>query len=206
MRVRAFEKQRSGVVVLCVALLAAFSAVCGSCRKSGLHEREVVLYCSVDREAAEPLLTEFEKRTGIRVLASYDSEDRKIAGLTGRLVAEKDSPAADVFWTGEVFHIISLSRKGLLAPYHDARTGDWPARFADAGGLWYGFACRARVIAYSTKRLRPQDAPTKLEDLLDPKWKGRIAMANPVFGTTRGEVASWFRITGPNARRRFCAA
>ena len=172
--------------------------VCGSCRKnSASAQRQVVIYCSVDQELAASLLARFEKKTGVKVMAKYDNEDRKVVALTQRLLEEKDAPAADVFWSGEVFHTIQLARQGVLAPYHSDRTKDWPARFADAQGRWYGFGCRARVIAYSATRVKPQDAPRKLEDLLDAKWKGRIVMANPAFGTTSDDVAGWFAHYGP---------
>jgi iron(III) transport system substrate-binding protein len=179
-------------------MLALTAFFCGSCKKdSAAPQRQVVIYCSVDQELAANLLAKFEKKTGIKVVAKYDSEDRKVVSLTQRLLAEKDAPAADVFWSGEVFHTIQLARQGVLAPYRSARTAGWPGRFADPQGLWYGFGCRARVIAYSTARVKPQDAPRKLEDLLDAKWKGRIVMANPAFGTTSDDVAGWFAHYGP---------
>jgi iron(III) transport system substrate-binding protein len=178
-----------------LALLAFF---CGSCKKdSATAQRQVVIYCSVDQELAASLLARFEKKTGIAVAAKYDSEDRKVVSLTQRLLAEKDAPAADVYWSGEVFHMIQLARQGALAPYHSARTAGWPARFADPQGRWYGFGCRARGIAYSTARVKREDAPRKIEDLLDAKWKGRIVMANPAFGTTSDDVAGWFAHYGP---------
>ena len=180
----------------CLLVLMAFS--CGSCKRSSSpSQRQVVIYCSVDQELAANLLARFEKKTGIKVVAKYDSEDRKLVALTQTLLAEKDVPAADVFWSGEVFHMIQLARQGVLAPYHSTRTKDWPPLFADAQGRWYGFGCRTRVIAYSTSRVKPQDAPRKLEDLLDAKWKGRIAMADPAFGTTSDDVAGWFAHYGP---------
>jgi len=69
---------------------------------------------------------------------------------------------------------------------------NWPAGLADAKGLWYGFALRARVIAYNTRTVSAREAPQSLEDVLDDRWKGRIVMAAPEFGTTGSDVASWF--------------
>jgi iron(III) transport system substrate-binding protein len=48
------------------------------------------------------------------------------------------------------------------------------------------------VIAYNTNKVSAQEAPKSLEDVLDVKWKGRLVMASPEFGTTGGDVASWF--------------
>lgn len=158
---------------------------------------EVVLYCSVDQAVAEPIVAAFEKQSGIRVLARYDTEASKTVGLVQRLRAEADSPAADVFWSSEVFHTIRLAREGLLAPFHSEITSDWPAPFADPAGHWYGFALRGRVIGYNSDKISQAEAPKSLEEALDEKWHGRLVMASPAFGTTGGDVASWFAHYGP---------
>jgi len=171
-----------------------------SCRK-GPERKEVVLYCSVDQGVAEPIVAAFEQQTGIRVLARYDTEASKTVGLIQSLRAEAVAPAADVFWSSEVFHTIQLAREGLLAPYRGSETENWPAPFFDPNGLWHGFALRARAIGYHTDRVPAAEAPESLEDVLDAKWKGRLVMASPAFGTTGGDVASWFAHYGPERAR-----
>jgi iron(III) transport system substrate-binding protein len=179
-----------GLVIIITACLF-FSLL--SCRKSPQQDyKKVVLYCSVDQVIAEPIIAEFERQTGIDVLARFDTEASKTVGLVQRIRAEAASPIADVFWSNEIFHTIRLARESLLANYRSETTEDWPKRFADTKGRWYGFALRARVIAYNTTRVSASDAPSCLEDVLDSKWKGRVVMAEPEFGTTGGDVASWF--------------
>jgi len=164
-----------------------------SCRKSPQQDyRKVVLYCSVDQEIAEPIIAEFEEQSGIDVLPRYDTEASKTVGLVQRIRAEAASPIADVFWSSEIFHTIRLARESLLVPYRSDSTKNWPVLYADPNGCWYGFALRARVIAYNTTRIAAGDAPQSLEDVLESKWKGRLVMAEPEFGTTGGDVASWF--------------
>lgn len=176
---------------ICVLLLSGLS-----CRDRSARP-EVVLYCSVDQAIAEPILAVFEKQAGIKVLARYDTEASKTVGLVQRIRAEAGSPTADVFWSGEIFHTIRLAREGLLVPYHSESTQGWPVGLADPNGLWYGFALRARVIGYNTNRVSSQEAPKSLEDVLDAKWRSRLVMASPAFGTTGGDVASWFAHYGP---------
>jgi iron(III) transport system substrate-binding protein len=192
---------------LFIILAALFSSALFSCREdSGQKRREVVLYCSVDQTIAEPIIAEFERQTGIKVLARFDTEASKTVGLVQRIRAEASSPAADVFWSSEIFHTIRLAREDLLASYSGDMTSDWPDRFADAKGKWYGFALRARVIGYNTKRVSAADAPKSLEDVLDSKWKGRLVMATPEFGTTGGDVASWFAHYGVDRARKILQA
>jgi iron(III) transport system substrate-binding protein len=161
-----------------------------SCRKNE-PKNIVVLYCSVDQSIAEPIIAEFEKTTGIKVLARFDSEASKTVGLVQKIRAESEKPVADVFWSNEIFHTIRLGQEGLLSSFKGEQTQKWPGP-ADANGCWYGFALRARVIAYNSGKIKGVDAPKSLEELLESRWQGRIVMADPGFGTTGGDVASWF--------------
>ena len=190
-----------GPVVLPFLTLAA--CVPAACRSAPPPEtpQQVVVYCSVDQQIAEPVLARFEKDTGVKVLARFDTEAAKTVGLVQRLRTESARPAADVFWSGEVFHTVRLAQEGLLAPYLGAGEAPapmpWPKGLADPQGRWHGFALRARVIAYHTGRVKAKEAPKRIEDLLDPKWRGRVVMASPEAGTTSGHVAALFVFYGP---------
>jgi len=197
-------KARTVILPTLITVFAVLlSSIPLSCKES---TRQVVLYCSVDQAIAEPIIAQFEKQTGIKVLARFDTEASKTVGLVQRIRAEAASPIADVFWSSEVFHTIRLSREDLLGSYGSDKTKNWPTRFADPSGRWYGFALRARVIAYNTKRVPAGDAPRTLEDVLDSKWKDRLVMATPEFGTTGGDVASWFAHYGLDRAREILQA
>src|SRR3546814_6702846 len=62
---------------------------------------EVVVYTSVDQVFSEPVLKDFEKETGIRVRAVYDTEETKSTGVMNRLIAATTHPQCDVFWSGD---------------------------------------------------------------------------------------------------------
>jgi iron(III) transport system substrate-binding protein len=186
-------------------LLAAMLILTGCKRhvnsSSSSPADELVVYYSLDEEVAQPLLDRFQKETGIKVVARGDTEAAKTVGLIQRLRAEKASPLADVFWSGEIFYTIALADEGVLAPYASPAAADWPGQFAGKDGRWYGLAFRYRVIAYNTNRVKAAEAPRKLEDLLDPVWKGRLVMAQPLAGTTSSDVASWFAHYGAERAR-----
>ncbi len=183
----------SGALVL--AGIALLSVGCGP---TGPARREVVVYTSLDQELSEPILKRYEARTGVRVLAVYDTEATKTTGLANRLLAERQSPRADVFWNSEFVRTIVLKRAGILAPYRSPSASDIPAAFKDPQGYWTGFAARARVIAVSTRLLANRDEwPRGLEALLDSRWHGRLAMAYPLFGTTGTHAAALFARWGP---------
>jgi len=183
-----------------VALSGALCVGCKDSRQSATSPSagQVVLYCSADQTYAEPIVAAFEQQSGIKVLARYDTEASKTVGLVQKIRAEGQTPVADVFWSNEIFYTIRLAQEGLLAPYTPSHLHDWPETFKDPQGLWHGFALRSRVIGYNTQRVDPEQAPRCLEDVLDAKWKGRVVMASPNFGTTGGDVASWFVHYGPD--------
>lgn len=160
-----------------------------SCSKD--ESETVVLYVSADEHLARQVTDAFEKETGIRVKMVGDTEVKKTAGLVERIISEKDHPQADVFWSSEIFMTIDLAEKGALEPHQSSSTSDWPKEWRDEQNRWFGFAARARVIVYSPRRVPPQRVPkTWMALATDDRFKGKIAMADPRFGTTGGHLGA----------------
>ncbi len=173
---------------------------------SSQEPKEVVVYTSVDRVFSEPILKRFQEKTGIKVEAVYDVEASKTTGLFNRLLAEKSHPRCDVFWNSEVGRTIILKQKGVLAPYISPSAHDIPSRFKDLEGYWTGFAVRARVLIYNSDLLKEEDLPHSIFDLALPKWKDRVAMALPLFGTTATHVAALWSYLGEDRTRQYLRA
>jgi iron(III) transport system substrate-binding protein len=181
-----------------IAILAALAALVG-CRgseQSAQAERTVTIYVSTDRVFSEPVLREYEKRTGVRVNAVYDTEETKSTGLANRLIAEQARPQADVFWSNEPVRTLVLKSRGVLTPYRSPSAEGIPSALIDPEGYWTGFSARIRVIAYNTKLVKPDEAPQSIFDLADPKWRGQVAMADPRFGSTSFHVAALYATAG----------
>lgn len=176
------------------AFLCAAIGACDGGKEKGTPPRTVVLYCSADEEFARQVADRFTKKTGIKVVCRYDVEATKTLGLVQKLMSEAKHPQADVFWSSEVFETIRLAKAGVL---DSVEIADWPKSLRDREGRWYGFALRARVIAYDTRRVKAAEAPKSIEDLLDPRWKGQILIARPQFGSTRGHMAVIWTHYGP---------
>ncbi len=165
--------------------------------------KEVVIYTSVDQIFSEPILSDFEKNTGIKVKAVYDVEAGKTVGLVNRLLAEQDHPGCDVFWNSEVGRTIFLKQKGILVPYASPSAKDIPPQFRDKDDYWTGFAARARVLVYNTNLLKPSDLPKSIFDLTKLQWKGKVAMGYPVFGTTATHIAALYATLGREETEKF---
>lgn len=167
--------------ILAATCLVAFTFV--SCGDNDAAST-VSLYCALDQAHSETLVRLFEEESGMKVKARFDTEASKTVGLVSAILDEKERPRCDVFWNNELAHTVRLAQKKMLAPYESPAAAAIPARFKDEGGLWTGFAARARVLIVNTELVKPEDRPSSVWDLIDPKWKGKCAIAKPVTGTT----------------------
>ena len=173
------------------ALLVVVAALVGCGRGE-----EVVLYSSVDDYVLREVVRAFEADTGVRVRVVGDTEATKTTGLVQRLLAERGHPRADVWWSSEPFGTIRLSGEGILGPYEpEGFGGGWPAGLCAPDATWHGFAQRSRVIVYAPARVA--DPPATLDGLTDARWRGRVGMARPQFGTMRGHMAALLERWGP---------
>jgi len=164
---------------------------------------EVVIYSSEDKIFSEPVLQQFEKKTRIKVRAIYDTEETKSAGLVNRLIAEKDNPQADVFWSGDPARPALLEFKDIITPYFSSTAADIPRSYKDEDGHWTGFSARARIILYNTNLVSMDERPLSIFDLTKPMWRGQVAIANPLFGTTSAHMAALFIILGDEKAKKF---
>lgn len=186
------------VVVLVVVVLV----LAGGIYYLTADRPDVVIYASLDQPHSEPILREFEKETGLNVRMVFDSELNKTVGRTNALLEEKSNPKADVYWNNEVMNTVRLKEADVLQPYESPSARDIPAKWKDPEHYWTGFAARARVIILNTeiaKEIEPDETkwPKSTEDFLDPKWKGRIAIAKPITGTTLTHMTVFWSMKGP---------
>jgi iron(III) transport system substrate-binding protein len=186
-------RARSVLVALALLTLAG-------CRPA---EPRVVLYSAQDQEFAEPLFGEFRQRTGLTIAPKYDTEAKKTVGLLTELIAEKSRPRCDVFWNNEPVGTVRLQKLGLLEPYDSPAAAPYPADAKAPDHTWYAFARRARVLIVNTQLVPEADRPKSLLGLTDPRWRNRLAMAVPLYGTTATQAACLFDVLGPEKAREY---
>jgi iron(III) transport system substrate-binding protein len=174
--------------------LAALAGLALSGCRSGPR---VVLYCSQDREFALGILDDFRKESGLEVTPKFDTEANKSVGNYVEIVAEKGRPRCDVFWNNEVLNTIRLQRQGLLEPYDSPSAKPYPDWARADDHSWHAFASRARVLIVNTKLLAEEERPKSLLDLTHARYRDRVVMAKPQFGTTATQAACLFEVLGP---------
>ena len=149
---------------------------------------QMVVYSSADQEYGEVVLQELQAALGKKVTAIFDAEAAKTVGLERRLVAEKSKPKADLFWNSEFLRTYRLGKQGVLAPIAVDKSFGVPISVIAPHSV--GVGIRGRVIAVHAALVKEADRPKRLEDLADPRFKGKVAIARPLFGTTSTHFAA----------------
>src|SRR5262245_34622116 len=170
----------------------------------GRSNPRVVLYCAQDREFAEEILPDFTRQRGLEAIPKYDIESEKSVGLALEIGREKNRPRCDVHWNNEILWTIRLQREGLLEPYASPSATPYPSFAKAKDDTWHAFAERARVLLINTNLLpKPEDRPRSLLDLIEPRWKGKLVMAKPNFGTSATQAACLFQVLGAEKAKQF---
>ena len=151
------------------------------------RKHEVVAYCAQDQVYAEPIFHEFEKETGLKVRAVYDSEAVKTVGLANRLLAERSHPQCDVFWGNEEMRTRQLAAQNVFL------TNGWAA-----------FGYRSRRIVINTNHMSVASAPRSLLELTNQTWHAKVALAYPQFGTTAAHFHALRQLWGDPAWENWC--
>jgi iron(III) transport system substrate-binding protein len=172
----------------------------GGCTKPS---ERVVVYCAQDKEFAEGVFADFLIESKLAVAPKFDTEANKSVGIAVELEAEASRPRADVHWNNEILATIRLARKGLYEPYESPAAAPFPDWTKAKDKSWQAFASRARVLIVNTNLVPETERPKSLFDLTNPKWKGKVAMAKPLFGTTATQAACLFEVLGPDVAKQY---
>ena len=96
-------------------------------------------------------------------------------GLVQKWLAENAAKRFEVDVVGGSEVTMLGKKAGLLLRFASPSLRDFPAELKDPQGLWSTTNLYFMTLAYNTRRIKPSDAPRTYEDLLNPKWKGRMA-------------------------------
>ncbi len=106
--------------------------------------------------------------------------------VLSRVRAERNRPAADVWWGAPSTMFAQAAREGLLAPYRPTWADKVGPAFKDGQDRWYATHRSPLCIMYNTRRYSPAEVPQSWDELLEPKWKGLVSIREPlVSGTMR---------------------
>jgi iron(III) transport system substrate-binding protein len=136
-------------------------------------EGEVTLYTSLSPEDIAVLATAFEKKYGVKISVWRGSGENVIQRADAENRAGRNT--VDVFEAGdrqlEVFHRLNLLQK-ITAP----ALPDILPRAIPPHGEWVGTRLNAFAAVYNTGLVKKEDLPKSYDNLLDPKWKGKLGV------------------------------
>ena len=134
------------------------------------ESKEVNLYSHRHYDIDAQIYKRFEEETGIKVNVIKAKADE----LLEKIKTEGENSPADILVTVDAGRLHRAVESGVLSPMDPSI---FPSalnkQYIDANNLWVALTLRARLIAYSKERVDPSSLST-MEDLADPKWKGKI--------------------------------
>ena len=186
-------RTRQWVLGICL-VLCVLALITGPVWAQGKPEASVVVYSAADSDMVNSVVAAFEKKNpGIKA-------STVVAGtgeIIKRMEAEKERPLGDVGWS---FGPEAIGdKKGLFEPYLSGEAGSFFPGQVPADRVWTPFTTMPYVIMYNKKLVSEAEKPTAWKDVLDAKWKGKVAYADATkSGSSYTLLVTWLTIYGKN--------
>src|SRR5450631_3430652 len=156
-----------------VSWIAALLLTAAAASAPATADTQVVLYSANDDTVNKLVADGFKKETGITVnVVSTGS-----GVLFRRVASESANPQGDVVW-GVSSALLKQNTK-FFQPYAAKGRDAVPAEYRDPNNLWIGTNLQIVTINQNTRAIDAVSGPKTWQDLLDPKWKGKIAYTDP---------------------------
>lgn len=118
-----------------------------------------------------------------------------VGQLFTRVKAEAARPQGDIMLAASKESFIQMA--DLFQPYVSKLDADFPEQMKDRERRYYGFSMPLQVLIINTTLIPAAEAPRAWKDLGDPKWKGKIIMANPALsGSAFAQLAQMLQLHG----------
>jgi iron(III) transport system substrate-binding protein len=105
-----------------------------------------------------------------------------------RIRSERANPQADVWFGGPSTILARGAAESLLAPYRPEWADAIAARGRGPGNLYFAAYETPAVFLYNAQALQRADAPQDWDDLLDPRWRDKILIRDPLASGTMRAV------------------
>lgn len=179
------------------ALLAGLVVLTASANAAELNA-----YTIMPEKYASQIFAQFTKDTGIKVNFLRFSTGEALA----RLTAEKGNPQVDVLLGGPADMYAAGVTEGILEAYRPADSDAISSAYRDPNNYWTGIGLIPLCFLTNTKFLEKNkmQAPTKWADLLDPRYKNNLQMADArTSGTATERIYSLVKVMGEDEAFKF---
>ncbi|HXG52554.1 MAG TPA: extracellular solute-binding protein [candidate division Zixibacteria bacterium] len=135
-------------------------------------EGKVVWYTSTNITESKPLLQDFEQQYPFIKGEIFRASGEK---TLNRIVTEARAGRHD-FDLVTISEVDALTEARMLQPYRSPESKNFIPEFKHPSGYWTAVYINYATIGYNPKLVPEKDAPKQWEDLLDPRWKGKISI------------------------------
>ena len=147
----------------------------------------VNVYSFRQAELINPLLKEFTAQTGIKV----NVVSGKANVLMQRLIDDGKNSRVDILLTTDVARLEQAKKLNLIQPVvSQLLQSNVPSQLRDPEHFWVGLSIRARAIFYAKSRVNPANI-SSYQNLIEPKWKGKICSRKGEHFYNRSMIASF---------------
>ncbi len=101
-----------------------------------------------------------------------------------RVRSERANPQADVWYGGPEVFFSRGAAEGLLEPYRPSWADAVPPQARGADDLYFGVYLTPAVITYNSDALSREEAPKDWDEVLDPRWQGKVLIRDPIASGT----------------------
>jgi iron(III) transport system substrate-binding protein len=137
-------------------------------------EGKVVVYAAYSASDANTFKNAFEKKYPFIKFEYFRAGKDKL--LARYLTEAKAGQFFPDVYQSSIFPVMTLLQRGLLGKYVSPERGAFPGALKDKEGYWTAVYLNAMTIAYNTRMVKPDEVPKSYQDLLLPKWKGKMGM------------------------------
>jgi iron(III) transport system substrate-binding protein len=137
-------------------------------------EGKVVVYAAYSAADANAFKAAFEKKYPFIKFEYFRAgKDKLLARYLTEAQAGQFLP--DVYQSS-IFPVTTLAQRGLLGKYLSPERAAYSDALKDKGGYWTAVYLNAMSMAYNTRMVKSDEVPKSYQDLLLPKWKGKLGM------------------------------
>jgi len=160
------------LILLALSVLAVPAARTATLDEAARSEGEVVLYSSLNNEQIVTLVDAFKRKHPNLKPSFYRGTSERV--LQRAITEAKAGRFAVDVMTSAGFQVQLMKDSGLTQRFVPPEAAAYDEGFKDPDGHWVNVHSLLNSMAYNTQSVKPNEAPKKYEDLLAPRWKGRI--------------------------------
>ena len=180
------------VLLVLFVLVLAFSAFAKGAEEKKAEAMELVIFNAGSETEGQMLIDAFTAKYPNVSVTQLQADSSTVLS---RVQLAGDNPDGDV--------VVLIAQDSLdvmkdnLQPYKTANDAKFEAGYKDPEYKWYASSMPLQALMYNTDMLKGNDIPKSWYDLTDPKYYGKIVLANPSSsGSAYAQLYMMYKLTG----------